>query len=145
RAEGIRGLERDAVAAIGKQTEEGEHRAGSEQPGLLADDGEDEVGVGKGKPLVLLNAVTEANPGETTRPERDDRLNRLEPGVERIGPGIDEGQDAMQSIGLHPNEDVDAEGHDQQQQQYMALAPTGHQELGEQNAGEDQGGAQVAL
>src|SRR5438105_8184444 len=91
RAERIRGLERDPVTAIGKKAEEGEHRGGADQPGLLADDREDEIGVGKGQPLIFLNTLAQSDAHDASRSERDHRLDCLEAGVERVGPWVEEG------------------------------------------------------
>src|SRR2546430_6668980 len=78
-------LECHPVAPIGEKPEEREHEGGAEQARLLSHDGKDEVRVREGQPLVFLNAVSKAEARETTRAEGDHRLDRLKPGVERIG------------------------------------------------------------
>src|SRR5919204_2396374 len=109
RAEGVGRFQRHPVSTIGKQAEEAEHRRGADQPGLFADDGEDEVGVGKGQPLVLLDALPEADSRNAARAEGDHRLDGLKSGVEWVGPGVEKRDDAMESIRLHPDEDVHAQ------------------------------------
>src|ERR1700730_19005465 len=51
----------------------------------------------------------------------------------------------MQAVGLHADKDVDAEADDQRQQEDVPLAPARHQELRQEDAGYDQGGAEVPL
>src|SRR2546421_5648223 len=145
RAEGIRRLEGDPIATVGKQTEEPEYRGGPDQPRFLTDDGENEVGVGEREPLVFLNALPQANAEDASRAERKHRLYRLEAGIERVGPGVEEGHNSMQAVGLHADEEVDTEPHDQREQEHMPFAATGDQELGKQDGGDDQGGAEGAL
>src|ERR1019366_2711531 len=57
------------------QKGEGEHqRPRSDQAQLLADDREDEVGVGLGEPGVLQNGVAQPDPGETAPPQPEESL-----------------------------------------------------------------------
>ena len=51
----------------------------------------------------------------------------------------------MQSVGLHPDEDKEAEHDDEQQQEDMPLSPARNKELGQQDAGDDHRGAEVSL
>src|SRR6202171_769521 len=92
---------------MGKESEKREDDRGPNQAGLLARNREDEVGVRERQPLIFLNTVPEPEPGHAAGAERDYRLNRLKAGVERIRPGIDKGQDAMQPVGLPPDEDIE--------------------------------------
>ena len=67
-----------------------EHRDSSDQPELLADDGEDEVRVRLGQPLVLLHRVAEADAEDPARAERVERLAVLESGAERVRARVEE-------------------------------------------------------
>ena len=57
----------------------------ADQPELLADDGEDEVGVRVGEEVPLGPAGAEPDAGEPAAPQRDQRLRDLVPRVGRVG------------------------------------------------------------
>ena len=73
----VRRVQRDPAAAK-RQDQEGQHD-GQRHPHaeLLADDGEDEIGVHLRQVVHLLAAVAEAEPGKAARTERDQRLPLL--------------------------------------------------------------------
>ena len=51
--------------------------------------------MGKGQPLIFLNALPETHAGKAARAQGYHRLDGLKAGVERIRPWVNEGQDAM--------------------------------------------------
>ena len=59
-AEGLRGVERRAQAAPDHDAVEGDQQADADEAELLADDGEDEVGVRLGEEEELLPPVAQA-------------------------------------------------------------------------------------
>ena len=77
-AESVGRPKRGAHTAPRKEQERPEHSDGSDQSELLADDGEDEVGVGLGQPLVLLDRVAEPDAEDPARAECVERLAVLE-------------------------------------------------------------------
>src|SRR6266513_900385 len=79
-AERVRRPHRSAVSAPGEEEKSEHHESGADEARLLADDREDEVGVGFGQPAVLLYRVPDADPEESARGEAVDRLRRLESG-----------------------------------------------------------------
>src|SRR3984893_4696958 len=72
--EAVRRPHRGPVAAQGQEHESFKGGCGSDQSGLLAEDGEDEVGVRLWKPEVLLHRVAETDACHSPRAERPDRL-----------------------------------------------------------------------
>ena len=66
--------------------------AGPDEPELLADDGEDHVGVRLGQVVDLLHALAEPLAEEVARAEADLRLDDLEPGPLRVLPRIEEAE-----------------------------------------------------
>ena len=64
--------------------------AGADQPELLADDGEDEVGVGGWQVVHLLLALPQADARQAARAEGDERLAELEAVAERVLPAVQE-------------------------------------------------------
>src|SRR5207248_10685562 len=67
RAEGVGRFQRHPVTAISEERKQREDKSCADQPGLFADDGKDEVGMGKGQPLVFLNALPETHAGKASR------------------------------------------------------------------------------
>src|SRR3954449_6082149 len=65
-----------------------DQRRGPEQPELLADDGEDHVGVRLGQEMDLLHALPQPVADEMTGPEADLRLHDLEAGSLRVLPRV---------------------------------------------------------
>ena len=104
--EPVGGPQRRPHAEHGQGAEEDQHQGAADQPELLADDGEDEVGVGVGEeqPLGPAGAETDARPPAAA--EGDERLGDLVAALlvvlERVderhqpGPavGLDDGQEA---------------------------------------------------
>ena len=100
RPRGIRCGERDADALERDDQEEHDDRERAEEPELVAEDGEDRVGVGRREEPELLLARAEALTERSTEREPIDGLDRLEPGAARIAPRIEEREDPLQAIGL---------------------------------------------
>src|SRR5436309_1969666 len=78
-------------AAGDSENQESEHHQGrADQAGLLADDGEDEVGVRLRQPPVLLDRVPDADAEEPAGRQSIERLGRLKTCAERVRPRIPE-------------------------------------------------------
>src|SRR3972149_2828579 len=78
RAEGLGGAEPDPQAAPREHDEQADDRQGADEPELLADDREDEVGVRLGQVEELLARAADALPEEAPVAEREPRLDDLE-------------------------------------------------------------------
>ena len=100
-AEGIRRAQADAQPPPDEQREERDDADGADQPQLLADDGEDEVGVGLGQVEELLLRLPEPAAEPATRAEREERLDDLEAAALRVVPRVDEGDHAPPPVRLH--------------------------------------------
>src|SRR5690606_15444343 len=60
---------------------------------LLSDDGKDEIGVRLGEEEQFLPAIPDSETGQSSCPESDERLHRLEAAPERISLGMEESED----------------------------------------------------
>src|SRR5918992_4871846 len=85
--ERISAAEGDGEARERERRERADDEQRADQPELLADDGEDHVGVGLGQVVDLLDALAESLPGEAARADADDRLHSLEAFALRVLPG----------------------------------------------------------
>src|SRR5919201_5440918 len=98
--EAIRRAERGPIAAQREEEERGEHCRRAGEPGLLADDREDEVRMRLGQPQELLHRVAEANAEKAAGAERVERLGRLKAGAELVSEWIGEDSQPREAIGL---------------------------------------------
>ena len=89
----------DPEAAHGDQREQAQHDERADQPELLADQREDEIGVRLGQEEHLLLALPEPDAAEAAGAEGDERLHELKAGVLRVRPRIEEGEQAPHAIG----------------------------------------------
>src|ERR1700694_5597120 len=144
-AEPVGSPERSAVAAHAENQEAQHHQARAHQPRFLADDREDEVGVGLWQPAVLLDRMSDADAEEAARGETVERLRGLESGAERVRPWIPERGEAPQSVRLEQRHRDEAEAEDRKQQddvtQASAAGPVGTDE----DAHHHDRGAEVSL
>src|SRR5206468_3776775 len=76
-AKRVAAVQRDAKARVGEERERADHRRRADETELLADDGEDHVGVRFGQVEDLLHAVPEALARPAARADADDRLDGL--------------------------------------------------------------------
>ena len=101
RAGRIRRGERDPDPLEGDHQEQHDDRERAEEPELVAEDGEDRIGVGGGKVPEFLLPGTETLTERPTEGEPEDGLDRLEARAARIAPRIEEREDPLQAIRLH--------------------------------------------
>src|SRR6202171_3734132 len=87
-AEAVRRAQRRAVAPQAEKQETEHHQGGADEAGLLAEDGEDEVGVGFRQPAVLLDGVADADPKPAARRKAVEGLRGLKAGAQRIREGV---------------------------------------------------------
>ena len=71
---------------------------------LLADHGEDEVGVREGQEAPLGPALAEARADQAAVGDADLRLDRLVARVQRVGPRVEEAQQPAVAVGLDDGE-----------------------------------------
>ena len=74
---------------------------------LLADDAGDHVGALFGQVAELLHGVAEAHAEDAAGGDGDERLGRLEAAALRVLPGVEEGGQALQAVGLDDDERQD--------------------------------------
>src|SRR5437867_1722583 len=91
----------DAHAAEPEDEEAEDDREGAEQAELVAEHGEDRIGVGRGKEAEFLPAGPEPLAERTTEGEAIQRLDGLESSSAWIRPGIDESEQALVPIWLY--------------------------------------------
>src|SRR5437773_2364549 len=108
-AEAIRGPQRRPVAAHSENQESEHHQRRADEAGLLADDGEDEVGVRLRQPPVLLDRVPDADAEEPARRQSIERLGRLKTCPERVRPWIPERGQAPHSVRLEERDRKEGE------------------------------------
>ena len=70
-----------------------DQRRGADEPELLADDGEDHVGVRLGQVVDLLHALAEPVAEDVARAEADLRLHDLEARALRVLPRVEEAEE----------------------------------------------------
>ena len=92
-----------------EQSDDGER---AEQAELLADDGEDEVGVGLGEEAPLGPALAESGAEQAAVGDAGLALHGLEAGVERVGPGVAERHQPAEPVRLDEGEHGGAEAED---------------------------------
>ena len=106
-AEGVRRAQPDPQAPPHEEHEERHHDHGARQPQLLADDGEDEIGVGLRQVEELLLGLAQPAPEPPARGQRQEGLDDLEARALRVVPRVHEGDHAPQAVGLHRDSDRD--------------------------------------
>ena len=93
-----------------EQDGEGQHdRERADQPGLLADDREDEVGVGLGQVEELLPRESQAHALDAAGAKGEQRLDRLVAAPLGVAPRIQRGDDALDAV-RRDGDHEDAEG-----------------------------------
>ena len=107
RTEPVGRAQRGARAEDAERDEQPDHEEAPDEPELLADDGEDEVGVRVGQEVPLRPAGAEADAGQAAAPERDERLRDLVAGVGRVGERVQEREHARPPVGLGEREQRD--------------------------------------
>src|SRR2546421_3043660 len=90
-SEGVLARDREPQAGVGEGRVPGHHEGCSDEPELLADHGEDHVRVRLGEVVDLVDPLPEAAAEDAAGADADLRLHVLEPGAERVLPGIEEG------------------------------------------------------
>ena len=100
RAARIRCGEGDPDPLEGDHQEQHDDRERAEEPELVAEDGEDRVGVGRGKEPEFLLSRSEALTERPTERQPVDGLDRLEARPAGIAPGIEEREDPLQAVWL---------------------------------------------
>ena len=93
-AEGVWRSQSGDHSAPEKDAEEKQHAERSNQAELLANDRVDKIGVRVRHIVELLQTIAQADPEETPRADRDERLEGLETGAERIRLGRQKRQKA---------------------------------------------------
>ena len=88
--------DRESSPQEDEEQEEGEGRA--DEPGLLAEDGEDEVRMGEGEEEQLLGALAEAHPEQAARADRQLGLVDLEARAQGVLVGRDEALDPVHPV-----------------------------------------------
>src|SRR3954454_2890293 len=91
---------RDPKPQPAEESEERHYDANTDEAPLFPDRAEQEIRVGVGEIPQLLLALAEAHTEQLTRPDADQRLMNLEPGLRRGSARVQEGYQASQSI-LH--------------------------------------------
>src|SRR5438552_2032029 len=91
----------DAHAAEPEDEEAEDDREGAEQAELVAEHGEDRIGIGRGKEAEFLPAGPEPLAERTAEGEAIQRLDGLESSSTWIRPGIDESEQALVPIRLY--------------------------------------------
>src|SRR5207247_5079843 len=87
-------------AQHGQGPEKQEHQGAADEAELLADDGEDEVGVGVGQEHPLGPAGPEADPRPSATTEGDERLGDLVAALLVVVEGVDERHEPGPAVGL---------------------------------------------
>ena len=109
-----------------QREEQADHEDAAHQPELLADDGEDEVGVRLGEEPPLGSALTEPDPEQPARGQADLGLQRLEAPVVGVLPRIEERQHPAPPEAPHRGHHAEADhGHGQPGQHVEAAAGDG--------------------
>src|SRR3954453_3672606 len=97
-AERVAALQRGLEARPREEDVREDQRRGSEQAELLADDGEDHVGVRLRQEMDLLHALPQPVADEMTRAEADLRLDDLEARSLRVLPRVEEAEQARTHV-----------------------------------------------
>src|SRR5262249_5401895 len=92
-------------AAPEDENEENENTRRSQEPQLLSDDREDEIGVRLGAAEPLLLPEGEAGSEDPPAAERDLRLEELEVRSLQVPFGMEEAENALESVGSDPDQD----------------------------------------
>ena len=98
-AVGVGRLGGGAHAEVARAPEEHHDDEGAEQPELLADDGEDEVGVGLGQVAPLLGALAEPDAEPAARCRATPATGCSGSRWSRVGPRIEEGEEPGPPVG----------------------------------------------
>ena len=144
-AERVGGALGDPDAGVGEGDEQQQDREGAEQAELLADDGEDEVGVGVGHIGPLLPPGPQPDPEQPPGAEGEAALDELVAAVLGVGGGVHERQEPGPAVvGAHDQAHAggQAERPDPAQQQQRG---PGHEQHAEGDGAQQQGGAEVGL
>ena len=97
-ANGSVGPRRDPDPDPAEAREGDEHQAGADHPELVADDGEDEVGLRVRQEAPGCNRAPDAGAREVTRTERNERLHDLVAARRGVREGVDERQQSVAAI-----------------------------------------------
>ncbi len=144
-SEQVGGIAAYAYARVGEQGEEKDYGDGAHQPELLAYDGEDEVGVGIGQVEVLFLGQPEARAVHPAERERIERLYGLVARVARVAPGVDEGLQALEVVGLHDADEDSVGGDEGKAGEHHLPREAGEHGGSEQAHEQDDDGAKVGL
>ena len=145
RAEAVGGAQRHPDPEDREADEERDHEQPADQPELLADDREDEVGVRVREEVPLRPARAEADAGEPAAADRDERLRDLVSGVGLVGERMQEGEQARPPVRLGDGEDGDDRGGTERHRPEMPRAAARGDEHGRDDEHEHQRGAEVGL
>src|SRR4051794_30222366 len=142
---GALGLAGGPQAGVPDHAVQAQHGQDADQAELLADDGENEVGVGLGKVGGLLDGSAEAMAEKAAGADRDLALDRLVAGRAVVGPGVHERGQAGAPVRLDDREHEHEERADAGHQRELADRETGGDQHRRERGADDQAGAEVRL
>ena len=122
-----------------------EHEQGADQPQLLADDGEDEVGVGVGQEAPLGPAGAQADPRHVPGAERDQRLGDLVAGVGQVPPGVDEPEHPVAAVAGAHGQHGGPGGRGEEDRSHADERHLGHEQHHQDDEDQDHGRPHVGL
>ena len=97
-AERVLARDRKPQAGVRERAVAGDEDGGADEPELLADDGEDHVGVRLRQVVDLLDPLPEAAAEDAAGADADLSLDVLQAGAERILPRVEEREEARTTI-----------------------------------------------
>src|SRR5699024_4719767 len=126
-----------------QNTEQAQDYEGADEPELLTDNGEDEVGLREGEETPLLLALPDTDTEDLSDAQRVQPVQGLIARALRVGYGVQESSDAAHPVGL----DRDDGGSQSQDEGEHGLEELGgcsdHPQQGEEHQKQNQGGGQV--
>ena len=144
-AEAVGGPARGPQPVPGQRAEQAQDDEGADQPALLADDREDEVGVGVGQQPPLLPPPAEAEAVEVARAQSHERLHHLVARPLGVGEGIEERQQPGAPVGLGQSHDQPDDGGHPERLEHGPQRDAPGVEQGEGDEGQHQGRPHVGL
>src|SRR6202022_3133968 len=96
----VRRAERDPYTAVADDEEQDDHHEGPREPELVAEHGEDRVGVRRGQEAEFLAARPQPLTEQPAERQTVERLDRLEAALLRIRPWIEEREEALEPVRL---------------------------------------------
>ena len=137
---------RDEKTAPGDHSEQPQHAEAADEPQLLANDGEDRVGMGVRHPVVLLQPVAQAAAKQAARTQGDQTLGGMPARALDITPWIEEGTQSIELVAAEVCEQRQTSthaAHHQQRDVHEVCAPD--EEHTARDGNDDGGGTKVWL